>query len=125
MKNTAIFTYGLVVALSLPSCIPATEEVKLVGTWQLDAAIVKMDITFLEDHRYVANAKGLMMGSETGSWKIEGDHLITVTQTSTIDKTDIGKEDTDKIIRMDESVLILQTTDDYGKEEIITLTRLR
>ncbi len=118
----------LLTCLTLPllsGCGPSGNAAKLIGSWKLDAGPATVTVTYSKDHTYVATMAGLANGSETGEWNLTGDRLIQKAKSSTIDAENVGKEEPSTIVKLDDSVLIFTSRDKKGKEETVTLQRVR
>ena len=119
------FFVTMFLVLALAGCGPYGQESKLVGSWQINVGLGTGTLTYSKDHTSVTTITGLVGGSSTGEWHIDGNKLIETTRTSTIDKSSIGKQESSEIIKLDESVLIVKAKDRTGTEQVITLTRIK
>jgi hypothetical protein len=110
---------------ALSGCGPSGNAAKLIGSWKLDAGPATVTVTYSKAHTYVATMAGLANGSETGEWSLKGDRLIQKAKSSTIDAENVGKEEPSTIVKLDDSVLIFTSRDKKGKEQAVTLQRVR
>jgi hypothetical protein len=115
---------ALIGLLLVAGCRSETAD-KLVGSWNLDARFAKGTTTFMKDKTYVQTVTGLTAGSERGSWRVDGNKLITTAQTSTLNKDAVGKDETATIVSVDEAVPVLEVENRKGETESITFQRVR
>ena len=128
MRRPLITCAILLACLALPAfsgCGPSGNAAKLIGSWKLDGGVATIMVTYSKDHTYVATMAGLANGSETGEWNLDGDRLMQKAKSSTIDASDVGKENPSTIVKLDDSVLIFRSRNKKGVEETMTLQRVR
>ena len=122
---TAPVVVACVALLFLSGCGAGGNTAKVIGSWKLDAGLATITVTYSSDHTYIATMAGLANGSETGQWRLDGDRLIETPKSSTIDASDIGKENVRAVVKLDDSVLIVRSRNKKGEEETMTLQRVR
>lgn len=86
---------------------------KLIGSWESKSARLKMACRYKRDNRYAVTLTTVGAGQpgggiEEGEWKLDGDQLKQTPTLSTIAGSEVGKESTHTIIRLDDSELIIQ-----------------
>ena len=122
----AVCAVGAVVFLHLGySDGLAGNAAKLVGTWEHDAGLVTLKVTYSKAHTYAATLVGSANGSETGAWSLQGDCLTQKATHSTIDAENVGKEDVVTIVKLDDSVLIFRSRDRNEHDETMAFERVR
>lgn len=124
MNHKVISTMLGFCLLSLAGCGDDKADA-LVGSWKLDAGLGSVTMTFSDDATWVLSAVGLVGGSESGTWEIEDNNLVVTTEKSTRKDATIGKAESSKIVTLNDTVLVLQMTDDRGQEQVMTWQRLR
>jgi hypothetical protein len=104
-RLNSLFATATFIALS--ACSHAPSDAKLVGEWYLDG-IAKITVSYSKDHTFAA------AGSQTGTWRIDGNQLITTIKNG----TDIfdghsmaGKEFRQTIVSLDGTTLTLKDSD--------------
>lgn len=108
----------LATAIILIGCKASGRDAQLLGSWELDAGVGKVIVVYSDDHTYVMTGTGARSLSMTGNWRIDGNRLITTIKTSTLDETDVGKQESNEIMRLDDTILIIKDHDKDGKEEM-------
>jgi hypothetical protein len=93
---------------------------KIVGTWQASGFMSTITVTYSKDHTYLMTITSLRSSSQTGSWSINGNRLSTTTMTSTFNPADVGKQSTEEIVNLTDSVLTLKSNGN-----VVTLTRVK
>ena len=100
------------VTLCVACTSSAVEEKKLLGSWELDIGVgMKAIVTYSADHTFVVSFRGIVTGSATGTWRIEGDKLITKTKTNTTNKDKEGQEDTNTIVNLGDEILVMKESE--------------
>ncbi len=90
-------------------------EDKLIGTWELNTAILNSVVKYNKDHTFTIVLTGLKNAEETGQWHIKGGELITILKTSTHARAHISKEEVSKIIEINQSKMVLQSKGKNGR----------
>jgi hypothetical protein len=97
-------------ALCVSSC-GRSPDVKLVGTWEAEIGGAKARVTYFPDHTVTANVEGEVAGSTEGTWRIEGDQLITQVRKSTLKPANQGREFRDAIAELEDDRLVVMDSD--------------
>jgi hypothetical protein len=92
---------------------------KLTGDWRWDAGLETVTVSYSKDHTYVIKLSWDEDGTENGDWKLNGKRLVHKSRSSTFDRDNVGKEEVWKIVKLDDSELIMGP---IGVEEEGTLT---
>lgn len=96
-------------------------DARLVGTWETEIGGAKATVSYLDDHTVTATVEGLVAGSTQGTWRIEGDQLITTVRKSTLKPANEGKEFRDAIAELEDRRLIVMDSD----RKVLTYRRVK
>jgi uncharacterized protein (TIGR03066 family) len=111
---------GAVAALWVSSC-SRSPDAKLVGTWETEIGKAKARVTYFDDHTVTATVEGQVAGSTEGTWRIEGDQLITQVRKSTLKPDNQGKEFRDAIAELEDDRLVVMDSD----RNVLTYKRVK
>src|SRR5438067_1004997 len=94
----------------------------LAGVWyeQFDPTKVAV-LRLAEDGTHTMTIDGKVQESESGTWRVEGGTLVSVTKNGT-DGRPPGTEDRVRVARVEEGVLVLSANGEGGKEVSYTFT---
>lgn len=96
-------------------------DATLLGTWEADIGRAKARVTYFHDHTVTANVEGEVAGSTEGTWRIEGDQLITRVRKSTLNPDNQGKEFRDAIAELEDDRLVVMDSD----RNVLTYKRVK
>jgi uncharacterized protein (TIGR03066 family) len=116
---------GVFLCLWLSACRRSTDD-KLVGRWEThfglaDAGIAKATVTYAHDHSVVAVVEGRKVGTTAGTWRVDGDKIITKVKSSTIKQANEGKEFRETVVQLKDDVLVVKDSD----QNVLTYKRLK
>lgn len=69
-------------------------------------------VTYSKDHTVLASVQTDVTGTTAGSWRVEGDQIITNVKSSTVKKANEGKEFRQTIVHLEKDLLVLKDSDD-------------
>ena len=99
---------------------------KLIGRWEAsfgtpDVGMATAVVTYGKDHTVVASVQTDVAGTTGGTWRVEGDEIITNVKSSTVKKANEGKEFRQTIVRLEKDLLVLKDSD----EKVLSYRRLK
>lgn len=97
-------------------CRRSTDD-KLIGQWEAsfgtaDVGMATAIVTYSKDHTVLASVQTDVTGTTAGSWRVEGDQIITNVKSSTVKKANEGKEFRQTIVHLEKDLLVLKDSDD-------------
>jgi hypothetical protein len=127
MKTTLKFLICISGTIFLAGCQKSFQENQLIGSWKLDVHVADARITYYQNHTWVmlmvSSDERIPTGTEFGEWKLDGNHLETITH-STFDNHATDKTETGTIIKLNDSTLVEKTSDDSGQTKTSTFQKI-
>jgi hypothetical protein len=111
----------------LAGCSKSFQEHQLIGSWKLDVHVADARITYYPNHTWVtvmvSSDDRVPSGSEFGEWKLEGNHILTVTR-CTFDNSAKNQLETGTIIDLKDATLVEKTSGDDGQTKTSTFQKI-
>ena len=86
-----------------------------------DVGMATAVVTYGKDHTVLASVQTNVPGTTEGTWRVEGDQIITNVKSSTVKKANEGKEFRQTIVRLEKDLLVLKDSD----EKVLSYRRLK
>jgi hypothetical protein len=113
--------FAVVLASLFAASCGRSPDAKLVGTWRTEIGGARATVSYSDDYTVRAEVEGQVAGMTEGTWRIEGDQLITKVRKSTLKPVNEGKEFREVIAELEDDQLIVMDSD----RKVLTYWRVR